>query len=493
MDIPPLRISYNAAESPTLQRFHQSNAIFRGVMGPFGSGKSTACCLEIWKRACQQAAYQGVRRSRWLLIRNTYAQLKSTTIQTWQQWFPSEICPIVYDAPIRGRLQFRRPDDDTLVDLDVWFLSLDSAADVDKITSLEITGFYLNEARRIPRVIVNGLMGRIGRFPPDKEGGPTWTGGIADTNPPDEQHWWHETAEIEKPTGWEFFRQPPALLPKQRDGKTVYLPNPDAENIAHISGGYRYYFNQLSGASLDHIRIHILGEYGHSFEGRPVYEGLWSESLHVAKDNLSALPGLPLRLGFDYGLTPACCVAQMTTTGQLRLLREYCFENGGMRQFCESLLVPGLQNDFPEHKIPDMLCWDDPAGKQRAQGDSDITARGILESFGFKMQGVLTNDFEPRREAVAWFLSRTVDGQPAFKLDGRCQTLKGGFAGGYLFSRRSLSQSSNEQLYSDRPEKNRFSHIHDALQYLCLGLRPAKSNTRKPDPPRRDTWGAMTA
>ena len=35
----------------TLARFLRSNAFVRGIRGPIGSGKSTACCIEILRRA----------------------------------------------------------------------------------------------------------------------------------------------------------------------------------------------------------------------------------------------------------------------------------------------------------------------------------------------------------------------------------------------------------------------------------------------------------
>jgi hypothetical protein len=41
-----------------------------------------------------------------------------------------------------------------------------------------------------------------------------------------------------------------------------------------------------------------------------------------------------------------------------------------------------------------------------------------------------------------------------------------GFNGGYRY--RKLQVSGGER-YSDEPEKNKYSHPHDALQYLLLG------------------------
>ena len=86
---------------PVAAAFHQANNFVRGLLGPVGSGKSSACCSEIVMRSLAQRPWlDGVRRSRWAVIRNTYPELKSTTIKTWQTWFPQNVAPIRWDTPI---------------------------------------------------------------------------------------------------------------------------------------------------------------------------------------------------------------------------------------------------------------------------------------------------------------------------------------------------------------------------------------------------------
>jgi hypothetical protein len=58
-----------------------------------------------------------------------------------------------------------------------------------------------------------------------------------------------------------------------------------------------------------------------------------------------------------------------------------------------------------------------------------------------------------------------VDGKPAFLIDRRCQQLIKGFEGGYQYKRMEVSG----ERYADKPDKNMYSHIHDALQYMMLG------------------------
>jgi hypothetical protein len=73
----PIQYSYESV--PTIKRFALSDKRIRGLMGPFGSGKSSGCLWEIIWRAHKQApGRDGIRRTRWAVIRNTYPQLKDS-------------------------------------------------------------------------------------------------------------------------------------------------------------------------------------------------------------------------------------------------------------------------------------------------------------------------------------------------------------------------------------------------------------------------------
>ena len=52
------------------------------------------------------------------------------------------------------------------VELEVMFIALDRPDDLRKLLSLELTGAWINEAREIPKAILDGLTARVGRFPP---------------------------------------------------------------------------------------------------------------------------------------------------------------------------------------------------------------------------------------------------------------------------------------------------------------------------------------
>ena len=164
--------------------FLKDDIFFRGLRGPVGSGKSVACCIEVFRRALmQEKSSDGKRKSRWAIIRNTNPQLRTTTIKTWLDWFPEETW---------GRFSWSVPYTHKIskndLELEVIFLALDRPEDVKKLLSLELTGIWINEAREIPKSIIDACTMRVGRYPSMRDGGPTWTGVIADTNAPLADH-----------------------------------------------------------------------------------------------------------------------------------------------------------------------------------------------------------------------------------------------------------------------------------------------------------------
>ena len=136
-------INYKA--STTAQSFHKSKAFVRGIMGPFGSGKTVAMVWEIFMKAKQQApGPDGKRRTRWVVVRNTQPQLETTTLKTWLDWFPENIF---------GKMSRKPPFTHNIsigdIEMEVIFLALDKPDSVAKLLGYEMTGVFFNEAREI--------------------------------------------------------------------------------------------------------------------------------------------------------------------------------------------------------------------------------------------------------------------------------------------------------------------------------------------------------
>lgn len=77
---------------PTMQAFHKDGAINRCIVGPIGSGKTTAAAFEICY-ALPTWLYRrfGIRETKWCVVRNTYGMLRDSTYKTVKNWFPNGI------------------------------------------------------------------------------------------------------------------------------------------------------------------------------------------------------------------------------------------------------------------------------------------------------------------------------------------------------------------------------------------------------------------
>ncbi len=455
--------------SATLTAFHASNALVRGVRGPIGSGKSVACCWEIWSRACEQRAQaDGVRRSRCLVTRNTYGELLTTTVRTWLDWFPQEqFGRVVSGAPIAQVCRWEL-DDGSQVELEMWFLALDRPDHVKKLLSLEVTFGWMNEAREQPKSILDGLTGRVGRYPRAQDGGATWSGVIMDTNPPDDDHWWYALAEVQQPNDFAFFVQPGGDTEHAENldwllqtPETMELPVGHAQRRAQ---GRQYYERLKGGKTSEWIKVYIKGQYGTVHDGKPVFPE-WNDTLHTQE--LDPLQGVKLVIGVDFGLTPAAVITQTDARGRLLVLDELCGQDMGFRQFLEDALIPFLVANYPSHwaKKDDMvLLIGDPAGEQRAQ-NNETTCFAEARAKNLRIRAAKSNAWLARQGAVAWFLSKLAGGRAMLALDPRCGVLRKGFNGGYKYRR---VQVSGDERFTDEPNKNRYSHPHDALQYAAL-------------------------
>ena len=436
-----------------LTQFHNSATPIRVLNGPLGSGKTTACCFEVLVKAMAQAPNKaGIRKTRWLVVRSTYPELMSTTIASWRSWFGPEMGDMKIAPPVEHKLRFQMPDQ-TYVECDVIFMALDGPDADAKIRGLEITGAWFNECREIPKPIWDMVDGRIGRYPSKRDGGPTWHGVIADTNPPDDESFLYRFAEIDRPKTWEFFRQPGGVVKRGNQ----WVLNPMADNLDNLPPNY--YSRMLSGKGEDWIRVYLAGEYGYIVEGKPVFPE-YSDSAHTA--DLKPVKELPLHIGADFGLTPAAVIAQRGAMGQLYIIDELIAEDVGAVKFGEALKRL-LSEKYAGYRIETMTG--DPAGSVRAPTDEQ-TVFQILNAQGLKFRPASSNLMTIRREAVARPLTRFIDGAPGFLVNRRCQKLRGGLGGKFCYKRMKVSG----ERYNETPDKNEWSHVCDALQYLCLGM-----------------------
>lgn len=443
-------IEINYTAEPTPARFHMDTSFVRGIMGPIGSGKSVACCWEIMLKALAQQPYYatkgapGIRQSRWVVVRNTYRELADTTMNTFFDWFPQEQ-GIFHKMDMKFNIHQKLPDK-TILDLEILFRALDKPDDIKKLLSLELTGGWLNEAREIPKAILDMLIGRLGRYPSQRVGGPSWYGLIADTNPPDEDHWWYKIFEEEHPEGYRLFKQPSGV-------------SPQAENLKNLVKGY--YQNMQAGKDQQWIDVYVHGKYGFVKDGKPVYEE-YNDDIHFAPNGFLIPKNAEIWVGLDFGLTPAATFGYKNAFGQWLIFDELVTYSMGAVNFGK-LLGEKIRSEWRDNPIH---IFGDPAGEQRSQVD-ESTPFEMLNKMGINAIPTHTNDPSIRRETVAKKLTTLAfNGQPAVLLGPRCKQLRKGMSGAYKYRRM---QVSGDARFQDKPDKNQYSHVCESMQYMMLG------------------------
>lgn len=468
--------------TPTGANFHLSPEKVRVLAGPIGGGKSVTCVMDILKWAMeQQADSAGVRRTRFAIIRNTVDQLKTTTMKTLMDWLPPGIYGEhrIVDKTYILRLNL---GDKTRVESELLFLSLDNPADTRKALSLELTGAWLNEAREIHPDVIEVMVTRTGRFPKENRSagyGCTRSGMIMDTNMPSAESWFGKRMQDEK-SGWDVHIQPPAAITPEAylmkygedaeedavfedfEGRQ-WVINPEADNLGNLKEDY--YPTAIAGKAKDFVDVYVLSKYGRELGGAPVYENVWKTEFHRLDLDGGAINALvsdeyPIVIGLDFGRTPSAILLQGDPRGRITALCEILAENCGIERFLKDYLRPVLMSRFPRCSF---VVAPDPAGYHKQQiGEKSLV--DIVKDAGYKVSRPVSNDPEKRIAAVEQVLMEQVDGKARFRVTPECKVLVKGFEDGYRYR-----QKKNGELEAS-PDKNKYSHPHDALQYGVMVL-----------------------
>ena len=471
----------------TQRKFMLDENYVRVLAGPVGGGKSVTCVHELVRLAMGQAPNaKNIRKTRAVIVRNTADQLALTTRKTVFDWLPPGEAGI-WKAVEKTFILMAKLADGTTVESEWLFIALDTPDDVRKALSLETTFIWGNEARELHQDVVDGLLGRLNRYPTMKDGGPTRSCALFDTNMPDEDTWWHNKME-EPPSNWAICKQPPAILKPlvyterfSEEPEEVLLDkdaqewcvNPECDNYDHLPK--QYYPNLIPGKTEDWLRVYLRSEYGRSLSGTPVYEKTFTADFHVAKDPIKPIRGgdYPVIIGLDFGRTPAAVFKQRDPRGRVVTIAELVSENMGIETFIRTKLNPYIANNLQGCTF---LVAPDPAGYAKQQ-QNEMSLVDVLKEAGFKCVKPPTNKPELRIQAVERLLVQQLEGKALYLIDPACTSLIKGFRYGYRYKIKKNGEME------DRPDKNEFSHVHDANQYadsvMDMNLRGAAMGSGK--------------
>jgi hypothetical protein len=210
---------------------------------------------------------------------------------------------------------------------EVLFRALDKPQDVKKLLSLELTGAYLNEFREISKEAFDLVQGRVGRYPSMRDGGPSWSGVWADTNPFSQSSDYYKLFKRDRPESFELFEQPSGLAQ-------------NAENVEYLIPGY--YKRLMSGKEEAWVDEYIRAMYPLTDKGSVYGEhlGLLEESGLVCdfgypRDGIFAV--------FDLGVSDATAIwfFRFGPGGGLDIVDWYEEHGKGMAHYFEVLAQKG--------------------------------------------------------------------------------------------------------------------------------------------------------
>jgi hypothetical protein len=446
----------NFTAPPTCARFMSSAAFGRLIAGPVGSGKTTACLFELFRRSCEQApAPDGLRYTRFAIVRQTLKQLKDTVLKDITSWLDGIAAYKVSDNTVYINIGDVRSE---------WILiPLDSPEDQRRLLSMQLTGAWMSEAIEMDVGLVDALSGRLGRYPSAQLGGASWFGLIADTNMPSEGSDWHKFMDTNTPKDWQIFIQPGGLEPEAENlnwltqtTETLKLPIDDPKRLAQ---GRTYYERLARGHGGDWVRRYVHAQYGDDPSGTAVFRETFNRSFHVVED-LLPVSMQPLIIGQDFGRDPCSVICQLDHKGRLLVLQEVAAEDIGLEMHIEKALRPVLMQARYLGRPVAMIG--DPSGISKSSIYEETTF-DVLKRLGFMAFPAPTNEIDARLRAVDAFLLGQRDGGPAILFDrDRCPTLIRAMNGGYRYAKTRTGARKPV------PDKNEYSHIADALQYACL-------------------------
>ena len=462
----------------TAQDAHRSRARVKYAWGPIRTGKSVWMCWRFYYLA-ERAAKLGISL-RGIILRDTYRNLKDTTLKTWDEWF-GPMSEVVESTPRTIRL--RTPESDITHEL--LFRHGQTAAEASNFLSSEYGFIGLEEVAPaftptgeispgIAEEVFDMALGRLVQKGIDE---PEL---IMTSNPPPMHHWAsRRVIDLDRA--------------KLKDLNWAHFWFPPEENKRNIRAGF--YEELMKSWPEDLVKRFIKGERVAIYPGLPIFQKDFSERMHV-RDVVKPIFGLPIILCVDSsGLAPAALFTQIDPKGRWLWLKEIqggfvdgrLVEQVGAKTFAKMCKTVAGEN-FPGYTFAQ--GWGDPYRLETKSDTDEKTWSQYFNAEGFNLKpGVklITDRIEGIRER----LTTIIEGIPALQINkAGCPLAIEALSGGYRWGLDPLAS----RITGAEPVKDIFSHVMDAAGHGARKIFPM-IKAYKPEasvPPRRPP-SAMSA
>lgn len=438
--------TFNYRPPATVRAFMRDPSLVRAIVGPIGSGKTTGCLFEILRRSAEQApTAEGVRPTRWAIIRNTVSQLRNTVLPDMQTYYG----PLMTWKTSHSTVQLRFDlADGTKVEADLLFIPLEEQDDVRRLLSLQLTGAFVEEFREVDTKILSPLMGRIGRYP-SVGVKPSWSGVIMSSNPYPDGSEWHRLFELVCPKTHVMYRQPSGL-------------SAEAENVENLP--QNYYERLCEGATPEFIDVAVHGYNGQDLSGSAVFKDSFDYFTHTVADT-QPMEGRTFVIGMDTDRNGAALICQRGPGGQLIVHKEVFVEGTGLETFITGALTPVMH----EHFTGTAFVIADPSSVTRSS-ITEESQKQAIERLGYKCVLAATNKIEPRLRAIESLFMSASKGKPGILISqSGCPTLINSLLSQYKYPRSARGE------LAPKPQKlHPWSDLVDALGYVALGFNDTR-------------------
>lgn len=419
-----IRVSYEP--NKWARPFHSSSNRHTCLAGGLGSGKTVAMVEELKILALENPGFT------YLIGRKTLPSLRDTTMKT-------------FFARMEDGLIKRHDKTHNVVTLvnnsQFIFRPLD---DMEKMKSLEIGGFGVDEANEIDQDMFNTLKSRVRQKIAGKE--PTLYRTIIALNPGEEDHWIPQLFLHIKPKDHEMFT------------------STTMDNLANLPEGY---VEELKNTFSHDVQQRLIyGLFGRVHRGRPVFPQ-FSRGSYIKAVEYD--PKVCIIRGWDFGYNHPCVVWAQMKNRQIRILAELMGKDTYLQDFIKDKVFPFQTQIFGHVEMkPYDFC--DPRGSDKS--DKGKTSIQILNEHN--IYPAYRRTWIPEGIRFIKECMDTVDpdtGDANFLIHPRCKTLIEGYRGGY----------AREDGKEDPHKDGVFDHLQDAARYLILhAVQRARINLLNP-------------
>jgi len=424
--------------NPTQKQFIESRADADLFSSRMGEGKSAAL---VWSAFYHTRHNPGAI---WYLIRDTWENLRATTLQEFFKWFP----PGMMGTWHATHKEFTWASG--VAQGTVGFLGMDSPDDASRLMSRPLAGFGMDEPAPasgnagIDEMIFDMALSRR------RQEGMNWYVAKLAENNPDEAHWTYRR-----------------FVSPGTPGYMIHQPG-RPENLAHLPADYYAGLRKTFAHRPDLVRRFVEGEFGFQQQGRPVTPQ-WNDRMHLAL-GLVPVPRVQLELLWDFGHNPTCIVTQVTPMGHWLILDSIVGDKIGTEELIMDAVRPLLttkygirigKSSFPIRHIGD------PSGKT---GDQSTIHRSPVLLIRRELGGSWRSGPvkpEDRIEPLRAVLTRTQGGHAIVQVDREnAKEVWHALRGGYHYA------ISRQGIVAGNVLKNEHSHPGDAMSYGAAILFP---------------------